>query len=220
MILRMHCLWKSGKEGAAMVESCLVIIMLCIILFGFLQLSHVIMAGNVLRYAALTTARAASVGLHEGMQERVGWYASIPTAGAITTPEPGSAIRLEYLTIGEKMEKSISRQYSPESSQGYYEVFMKSEFHMADENEYQSILDYANWESGTGARTEFDTNSESDLIDTSVRQYLPLTFPFAALFSQHLNETAVVDGEVYPAFYMEFNATIEDHAAYYLDGEM
>ncbi len=203
-----------------MVESCLVIIMLCIILFGFLQLSHVIMAGNVLRYTALTTARAASVGLHEGMQFRVGRYASIPTAGAITTPAPGKTIRIGYPTVGEKMEKAMYRKFTPESSQGWYEVFAKSDFHMAGESEYLAVLDYETWKSGTGAMAKFSVDSDGELIDATVSQYLPLMFPFSGLFSQHLGGTAVVGGREYPALYMEYGASIEDHAAYYLDGEM
>ena len=57
-------------EGAAMVESCIVIILLCLILFGMLQLSIVTAAHDVNIYAASCGVRCAAVGYDNDMVEK------------------------------------------------------------------------------------------------------------------------------------------------------
>jgi hypothetical protein len=57
-------------EGAALVESCIVIIILCLILFGILQLSILTAAHDVNIYAASSGARCAAVGYDNDMVEK------------------------------------------------------------------------------------------------------------------------------------------------------
>ncbi|MDF7807717.1 pilus assembly protein [Pontiellaceae bacterium B12219] len=206
---------QEAKEGAAMVEACLVMIMLCLILFGFLQLSHVIMSGNVLRYTAFATARAASVGLNPEMQERVSLYASIPTAGANANPTTGSGNLFDNHSIGEQMDYAVSRKNTPIDYPGSYEVFVKEAFHTAADNEYRTVLNFENWETGR-TRVQGSTQSSGGVITSTLQQDLPLTFPFASVFTGHLGNSVVLNGRTYPAFEMRFSASLEDHGAYYL----
>ncbi len=55
------------KQGSAMVESCLVIALLCVVLFMMLQVSYVVSSRNIISYASIAAARAAAVGLDEDM---------------------------------------------------------------------------------------------------------------------------------------------------------
>ncbi len=82
-------------EGAALIESCIVIILLCLILFGILQISLVTAAYDVNLYAASCAARSAAVGYRDERQEdmanKVFNVAALPTLG----PKPGMSISVE-----------------------------------------------------------------------------------------------------------------------------
>ncbi|VGO21501.1 TadE/TadG family type IV pilus assembly protein [Pontiella sulfatireligans] len=219
-----------------MVESCLVIMMLCLILFGLLQVSYVVAARNVLQYAAAATVRAAAVGLNDSMLEKVSYYVSIPTAGPINTPSGIRSTALPGDTMGERFDHAISRTNTPESAQGWYEVAVREQFHLADETEWRGILNYDNW-NGSDARIRSSTSYQNDLITTTIRQMVPMTYPFSRAFARHLvNQNIMVSvprtmpdldsesgawgtktiSQLYPAVPMEYDAVMENHASFYL----
>ena len=101
---------KGHKEGSAIVESCLVMAILCLVLFGILQVSYIIAARNVVNYSAVATARAASVGLNDFMLHKVSRYICIPAAGPAETPQGFESVRPAGDSLGAKFNSSISQK--------------------------------------------------------------------------------------------------------------
>lgn len=74
------------KSGQATPESCLVIALLSLVLFGILQVARLAVARETLDYAAAAGARARTVGFNDFMIHKVVRVANIPNAGAMETP--------------------------------------------------------------------------------------------------------------------------------------
>jgi hypothetical protein len=210
------------KQGAAMVESCIVIALLCLILFGILQVSHVVASRNVLNYTAIATARSAAVGLNDFMLYKVSHYASIPVAGPIKTPDDFYAARPGGRTMGSKWDNAIARKNSAASDLGRYEVGIKEAYHLATPEMFKSILDYDNWQDeATDVRFSIEEDSKLDILHVTVEQNIPLVYPFSRVFFGHLDTVEVGRGEhmaEYPAKNISVTTTIEDHADLYLKG--
>ena len=203
-----------------MVESCIVMALLCLLLFGFLQVSYIVAARNVLNYAGVATARARSVGLNDFMLMKVSHYASIPTAGPITAPAGTFGThRPEGLTVGARLSNAMSRDHAVISAQGQYVVAVKEAYHLASTTQFEQILDYANWTDGsTDVFVTYEADND-DVLSVQVEQTLPLVMPFSRVFFPHLDlVTATRDDreEQYPGKTIRATAYIEDHAALYL----
>lgn len=193
--------------------------LLCLILFGILQVSYLVAARNVINYAAVATARAAQVGMNGFMLHKVSRYAAIPAAGPVYTPQGFGRQRPEGESVGERWDYAIARNRTPRSALGEYETGARETYHLASPLAYIDILDYDNWQ-----RDESDVHGsyvrdEDDLLALTVRQDVPLAMPFAGLFFM-LNNTvkAERDGElgIYPAASLEATVRVEDHSALYM----
>ena len=208
------------RQGSALVESCIVMALLCLILFGFLQTSFIVAARNVLNHAAVATARARSVGLNDFMLLKVSRYASIPTAGPLTAPAGDYGTdRPEGLTVGARLSNAMSRDHAVISVQGEYVVSVKEAYHLAATTQFEQILDYANWTDGlTDVFVTYEADTD-DVLTVQVEQTLPLVMPFSRVFFPHLDlVTATRDDreEQYPGKTIRATAYIEDHSALYL----
>ena len=81
-------IWASKmRRGQAMVETCLAIVFVSLILFGFFQLSHMLTARILLDHAAARAARARSVGMNDFMCLKSARVAMIPVAGKRVWPD-------------------------------------------------------------------------------------------------------------------------------------
>jgi hypothetical protein len=193
--------------------------LLCLILFGILQVSYLVASRNVIHYAAIATARAASVGLNDFMLHKVSHYASIPTAGPVTTPSGLGMKRLEGRSTGSLWENAIARDHAPVSELGVYEVDIKEAYHMAGSGVFRSVIDYENWKlDGTDVHVEYERDTD-DLITLHVEQTVPLVFPFAWAFFGHLDLVDAIRGGhagTYPGKKITATAVIEDHSEHYL----
>jgi len=69
-----------------MIESCIVIVFLCLLFLGLFQLIHAYVARDVLYHAAARAARAKTVGFNRWMVEKTMRVAAIPNAGSLTQP--------------------------------------------------------------------------------------------------------------------------------------
>jgi hypothetical protein len=210
------------KVGAAMIESSLVIVMLCLILFGILQVSYLLSARDVLSYTAIATARSSAIGLNDFMLEKVSHYTSIPTAGPIRTPNGFGGFAIPRNTEGGKWDYAMDRNNTRTSSQGWYEVDAKEEFHLAGQNAYRAVLDYDNWQLNNSTEVRATSASSGGLVSANVSQDIPLVFPFSRVFFGHLEMVSVSrDGGVglYPVKRVEVEAFMEDHAGHYLQDE-
>ncbi len=61
---------RHHKAGATILESCIVMILLCLILFSILQVSILTAANEVLVYSASAAMRCATVGYDEAMVQK------------------------------------------------------------------------------------------------------------------------------------------------------
>lgn len=190
------------KAGQAMVESCLVIALLALVLFGILQVARLSMAREALDYAAVAAARARTVGFNDFMIHKVVRVANIPNAGRMVTP---TLTRHEggwwgNLTPGDAW--NVALQATPGSPQ--YELERsRIPLYLAAEHggQLQAILDYEDWED---LRHSVGTPADQ-MIEVNTRQELPLTLPFHRAF--YAADDITLEGE----------ATLEDHASLYLE---
>ena len=77
---------RRSCSGAAILESVLVMVVLLLILFGFLQLFQLSMARAFADFAAFRGARSASVGFRDYLVQREARLRSIPASGIMTEP--------------------------------------------------------------------------------------------------------------------------------------
>ena len=196
--------------------------LLCLILFGILQVSYVVAARNVISYSAVATARAASVGLNDFMLHKVSRYTAIPAAGPVYTPQGFSGVRPSGESGGSLLSNALSRKNNPRSSLGAYEVGVKEAYHMATVTEHHLILDYDNWQrEETDISFTVEEDPKLDMLHVEVVQNIPLVLPFSRAFFSHLQTAKAERGGAvgtYPAKTIQATATIEDHARLYLRG--
>ena len=74
------------KRGQALIESCLVIAIVCLIFFGIFEISQLFAAQEVLDYAAGRGARAITVGFNDFMVRKTVRVGAIPNAGRMINP--------------------------------------------------------------------------------------------------------------------------------------
>ena len=79
------------RRGQAMVETMLAVVFVTFILFGLLQLSHLLTARILLDHAAARAARARAVGFNDFMCLKSARVAMIPVAGKMVWPDEGEA---------------------------------------------------------------------------------------------------------------------------------
>lgn len=84
--------WQGGgwRSGQSLIESCLVIAVLCLVLFGGVQISQLYLTREVLDSAATAGARARAVGLNDFMVRKVVRIVSLPIAGQLVEPAPNN----------------------------------------------------------------------------------------------------------------------------------
>lgn len=217
----MHLVCGS-KKGSAMVESCVVMMLLCLILFGLLQVSYLVGSRNVIRYTAVATARAAAVGMNDFMLHKISHFTSIATAGPVRTPSGLQASRPAGATLGALWDSSIARDNKPVSELGQYEMSVREAYLLADTTSFDTILDYDNWQSEeTDIFFEYSVDND-EILTMKISQTLPLVFPFSRVFFGLRDEVEVVRGdrrEDYPGKLIEVESVIEDHSDYYLKSE-
>lgn len=216
------------KEGAAIVESCLAIIMLCLILFGLLQVSYVIMAKDVISYSALASARALAVGMSEEFVERVAHVTTIPTAGPAysTGGMYDDSLSTGGKTLGEIWDAAVSS--SPASRQYWYEDEMIPYYLGADdESMLDGVLNYFYWVTSESEVAAESSEAGDEYAEVTVSQNVPLSYPFAAVFFFNNDYATVLGSEgggafVYkevPVYTIEQNITLENHSVLYLTEE-
>lgn len=136
-------------RGQAMIESCIVIVFLCLLFLGLFQLAHAYVAREVLYHAAARSARARTVGFNRWMVEKTARVAAIPNAGPLTQPVvPGvdQTLANALATMQPGAFWDFALRSTPTSPTVATELARIPEY-LASENEPRgrAILDYANW---------------------------------------------------------------------------
>ncbi|OGV69016.1 MAG: hypothetical protein A2283_23120 [Lentisphaerae bacterium RIFOXYA12_FULL_48_11] len=77
----------SSRSGQSIIESCLVLGLICVVFMTMLNVAELTAAREVLSYAAACSARSRTVGFNQFMVWKTGRIASIPNAGKMIVPE-------------------------------------------------------------------------------------------------------------------------------------
>ena len=193
-----------GRRGQAMIESCLVVAIVALCLFGLLQLSKLFTAREVLDYAASCGARARAVGFNDFMVYKVVRVASIPNAGRMTSPGydrgAGLAGAVAGLTPGELWDLALGS--TPVSPQLEVERSRVPLYLAADRyGELAPILDYEDWDTLNPGVSELSPT----LVRQTLRQDVPMRLPFHRAFyaADSLREEGEADMDSHAGLYLE-----------------
>jgi hypothetical protein len=218
-----------GKNGAAMIESCIVLLFLFLILFGLLQTSYMVAARDVLYFSSMATARSAQVGYNDFMLEKVARVSSIPMAGPIRNPKiSGGSGALSASSPGELWDDAVSFGGGGGSSLQYSAERARIPAYLAAEtpSQLRAILDYDFWQtSDTSVRVTPVTWGgwpRGTLLHVGVGQCVPMMMPYASAIADFIPYAVRVrvyssEGRItVPAIEIASRITVEDHAYDYL----
>ena len=213
----MKAIEKNLRAGAALVESCLAIIMLCLILFGILQISYLVAAKDVISFSAFAGCRSATVGMKEDFVSRVVRVTGIPIAGPLVNNR-NFIVRSpdRNRSGGQTWDRALAA--TPSSEQYWMEQYAIP-FYLgaSDSADLNGILNYYNW-LNMGTLITASTRYTSDSVEVSVSQNVPLSFPFArAFYRGNIGTVTRQDGtHSVPHSPITANLTVENHSALYL----
>lgn len=89
---------RRANGGQSMVESVFVIMVLCLIFWGFLQAALLYNHERVLQFASFASARSAAVGFNQETSKRAYRVAAIPASGTMLSPDQNRS-QMEQLGI-------------------------------------------------------------------------------------------------------------------------
>lgn len=153
-------------EGQALIESCIVIGLICLLLMGLFQLAQLFVSREILDYAAGRGARAKAVGFNDFMVSKTVRIGTIANAGTLTAPERAGGGPWEQWS-------SIESPRIPHYLQ-------------ANSGELDAILNYAQWESIWWSCPAPD----AAILHFEVHQDVPLMF-FSNVFKAFFSASAV-----------------------------
>ena len=192
---------RPSRSGQAFLETFLTLLLLCVLLFGFLQIALAFGEREFLHHAAARAARARAVGFNPWMAEKAARVAAIPVSGRLLADEVGrpapSAADGDAAADAAAFERARIPAY------------------LAAENRARAgwILDYEEWEKGALSFREAGSALSGAARTYAVRHEAPLWMPFA----RTVVPWAPPDEEGIPRVEMEAEATAAHHAALYLE---
>lgn len=204
-----------------MIESLLVILVLCLLFFGLLQVALVFQADEILHHSAARAARSRAVGFNDWMAVKAQRVAAIPNSGALLEPVLGTPLPVfdDTMSPGEKWDSAIDPARTYQRSDKAAMELARIPFYLASENHLrgQGILDYEEWQNHA-----FDVSVQSanplatslggaGTIRGTVRQRYPLWMPFHRLFYR-----PEPDAEGTDRVTLSGESEILDHASLYL----
>lgn len=173
---------RTRRSGQSLIESMIVVVIVCLIFFGLFQVSQIYAAKAVLTLAANSAARARMVGFNDFMVYKVARAASIPNAGRIETPavtrSGGMANFVQTETPGTVWNMAL-RAGQPGSPQ-YQMEWSRIPLYLSATRwgDLPAILEYENWDDIYFA----EGSGSPDLILARVRQDYELVWPFVRTF--------------------------------------
>lgn len=202
---------RENLQGQALIESCLVLMLICLLFAGLFQLSQIFAAREILHHSAARGARAKTVGFNQWMVHKAVRVAAIPNAGRLLEPNirnENEALRnwLQTLPPGSAWDRALRRL--PPSSQAAIERARIPEY-LASENRLraQRILDYERWDTISHHSSTMvvpGTTVANPVIRVVVQQALPLWVPLHRAF--YADDSIQLNAAAY----------LEDHQSLYL----
>jgi len=182
------------RAGQAYLETLLALLVLCVLLFGFLQAALALGGREILHHAASRAARARAVGFNSWMATKAARVAAIPVSGKLLAEDLG-------WTPADGSPAAFERARIPD--------YLSAENH----ERADWVLNYEEWEKGTLSVRESGSLFGNGTLDLTVRHDAPLWMPFA----RFVVPWAPLDGEGVPRVAMEATATQGEHAGLYLE---
>lgn len=173
---------RGRRGGATLIEACIVVVLLCLLLFGAVQVSRLYAAKEILDYSSMAGARAKAVGLNDFMVYKVVRVASIPNAGRLRNPNIDSASGTAYNWQGGRpgylWDQAVAN--APASPQYNAEV-ARIPFYLGAEwyGQLGAILDYEDWNT---VNISQNWAEDGDQVHVNVSQSVPITFPLRRAF--------------------------------------
>jgi hypothetical protein len=163
---------KQKKEsGQAIVESVIAMLLLCLILFGLLQMFSLIVAQMSAEFSTFYTAKSKAVGFADYLVQRNARSSIVASSGNITWPEQHS--------------------FSTPMEQFGVETFRIPEY-----NSGRRWLEYENWrgDNDEGTTVSQSSVSSAGIVRTKVGfRDFPLNFPMRSAFTT--SESVDIQGE-------------------------
>ncbi len=193
------------RSGQAIIESCIVVILMSLMLFGLIEIGRLFMGREAMNYAASVGARARAVGFNDFMIFKTMRVASIPIAGkmlmpSVTLTDPNSG-RWSGSKPGSLWDfavtaNPVSQQYD-QIEQSRIPLYLGAQTW----GELQPILNYEDWDKQ--AMITGDNGDEA--VVASIREDVPLKFAFHRAFwgADYVQESG--------------NASMDGHYLLYLD---
>jgi len=186
---------RHSRAGQAYLESILVVFVLLLLLFGFLQTALLYGGRDVLHHAASRAARARAVGFNDWMAEKAARVAAIPVSGHL----------LEGVDDADDADLADgTAAYELARIPGY----------LAAENRERAgyVLDYEEWRRGSLRFSESGGSFSGGTLARTVRHDAPLHMPLSPLTFPW----AARDEEGVPRLPFEATASAGNHAGLYL----
>jgi hypothetical protein len=161
--------WGS-RSGQSLIESCLVLIIVCILFFGVFQISQLFAAKEVLQYAAGRGARAKTVGFNHFMVFKTVRVGAIPNAGRLVNPD----------WLGGPASQHVAEE-------------PRIPLYLGSENwgQLDAILDYEDWDT-ISSPVAYELGDGT--LRVSIHQNVSLTnYPLHHLY--YANDSFEMDGE-------------------------
>ena len=169
-----------------MIESLIVILVVCFLLFSLLELARGFAGREILRHSAARAARARTVGFNDWMCTKVMRVAAIPNAGKMLEPSYASFTDMELhgalanKTPGELWDWSLTA--NTRSDRAETEASRIPDY-LASEHEERAhyILDYEGWDDLRASGLGGVAPSSSDTLEVKVSQKMPIGIAVKAL---------------------------------------
>lgn len=201
------------RRAASLVESCLALLLLCLLFSGLFQLSRLLAAREILGHAAARAARARTVGFNEWMVTKSVRVAAIPNAGRMTQPEyvnENTWLRQALTTMRPGQLWTAVLQQQPASSRFEIEIARIPEY-LASENASRArhTLNYTDWLSLRLDMVDISPgpNAPAPILEATVTQDVPLTNALPGHRAFYAADTIELSGE----------AALENHYSLYIE---
>lgn len=203
------------RAGQSLIESCIVIALVCLIFMAVFQVTLIFSAREILHHASARGARAKTVGFNHWMVTKAVRVASIPNAGRMEEPEfvnedPGLRAAIAGTpTSGRLWERLLG--VTPSSLQYNIERARIPEY-LAAQNYPRAayVLDYDRWHTIRWDSSTYTVDPDGGVIPSSTvhvraRQDYPLMVP--------MHRTFYADGSIE----LEGETWLENHYPLYID---
>ncbi len=170
-----------GNSGQAALESFIVILFVCIILFGVLQAAVVFSGDEILHHAAARAARARSVGFNDWMAAKAMHVASIPNSGRMIEPifqplQNNNPFGVSP-SAGVAWDRAFAANPGVSERAAFERVRIPAYLASANNARASYILNYEEWDRGSFLQVERGSIFGDGTIRMRVSQDFPLKMP-------------------------------------------